>query len=67
MLEQQWSGLSMFPFDTAPIFPRVVPASQAITRKRAVPDGKDYTHDRASKPGKKHMQSSVDSVLKERI
>ena len=45
----------------------VVPASQAISVKSAVKEleGRDFTHDRASKPGTKHLQASVDSIWKE--
>ena len=47
----------------------MVPASQVISAKRAVREleGRDYTHDRASQPGKKHLQGSVDSILRERV
>ena len=66
-LEQQWSDLSRFPFAEGLSFPKVVPASQAISVKSAVKEleGRDFTHDRASKPGTKHLQASVDSIWKE--
>jgi hypothetical protein len=59
----------MFPFGEITTFPKVVPASQVISVKRDEKDleGKDYTHDRASKPGTKHLQASVDSILKEGV
>ena len=68
-LEQQWSDLSRFPFDEGSTFPKVVPALQVISVKSALKDleGRDYTHDRASKPGTKHLQASVDSILKEGV